>query len=156
MNGAVPKNGGELPYVEITPEPGYVVKTRFKPVISADDGADALRTTANSNNQDQKVFINLCHSSLIPPPPLISDEDLAKALEKGDSESYRIPLSLSPLKKSSDNKGVECVVLDVCVNNGPYEKSKLDGAFRSFLLELSIQWMEQRFDWMVDRSMCLA
>ena len=147
MNGAVHKNGGDLPYIELIPESGYVVKTRFRPA------QDASRTT---DSQDKKVFINLCHSPLIPPPPLISDEDLAKALDQGDSESYRIPLSLSPLKKSSDNKGVECVVVDVCVNNGPYEKSKVDRAFRSFLLELSIQWMEQRFNWSVDRSMCLA
>jgi hypothetical protein len=46
-------------------------------------------------NVGMKIFCNLCHSPSIPAPPLVSKDEIVKAIKNDDASTYKVPLSLS-------------------------------------------------------------
>ncbi|KAI9203803.1 pre-RNA processing PIH1/Nop17-domain-containing protein [Polychytrium aggregatum] len=116
---------------EVVPEPGFVVKTLNQTEVG--DWAAGL-----------KVFINLCHSEQIPPPPLASDEEIRRALNAEDNTAFRVPLSLSGPKAEKDKSGRACLVFDACINTQPFLKCMADEDFKLFLVELSMEWVEEK------------
>ena len=126
--------------LQVEPMPGYVLKTHiFKP-------QPLLKT---------KLFINLCQSPFIPAPPLMSDDELQAAIGSGDNSSYRVPLSLSAMREDVDKSGNVCKVVDACVNTDPFDKSIADEDFKMFLMELCLQWIEQKHEMELSRGMSL-
>ena len=96
----------------IIPDPGFVVKskiTEIKVKKDKEDGKNVVETeekkvveTEEKDSSDNynwtvgmKVFCNLCHSPSIPAPPLVSKEEIIKAIKNDDSSTYKVPLSLS-------------------------------------------------------------
>ncbi|XP_072128035.1 PIH1 domain-containing protein 1 isoform X3 [Mobula birostris] len=69
---------------QIRPQPGFCVKTKTR--------------------SSEKIFINVCKSEEIPPPPDLSEEDLVTLLESEDPSGYRIPMSLGEPHAEVDNK----------------------------------------------------
>ena len=73
----------------IQPLAGFVIKTR---------------TTQAKDDypKDLKVFINICQSPEIPAPPLVSKEEIQKALMAEDNTTYKVPMSLTPPRSDVD------------------------------------------------------
>jgi hypothetical protein len=121
----------------IEPSRGYVMKTLI------------LEPAEKSTF---KLFVNICENEYIPSPPLVTDEELIKAINSGDNSSYRVPLSLSALKEDTDKSGKRCYVVDVAMNCDPYAKSLKNVDFKAFMMELCLQWIEQKYSMKLDKS----
>ncbi|GAX75054.1 hypothetical protein CEUSTIGMA_g2498.t1 [Chlamydomonas eustigma] len=124
----------DVPMVEITPEPSFVIKTQ--------DTAD-----------NAKVFINVCASDKVPAPGnwksgQVPDE-VQKALENRaesgeEAESLRFPLSCGQLKADVDKKGDRCFSCDCILNADVLKQAAVFRPLKSFLIELSIGWVSHK------------
>lgn len=106
--------------MNITPAPGFVVKTY-------------------DTSTKAKVFINICsHTAVeLPEHKELPDED--------EHVGLRVPLSLGPPHKETDNSGKVCTVYDVIVNPEVCEKAGSEPTTRQLLIELSISHISQKF-----------
>ncbi|MEQ2245229.1 PIH1 domain-containing protein 1 [Ilyodon furcidens] len=68
----------------IRPQPGICVKT-------------------SSETGNEKVFINICQSNSVPPPPELTREELVQLLQSEDPSGYRVPMSLGEPHTEVDN-----------------------------------------------------
>lgn len=113
--------------VNIQPQAGYVCKTR---VISS------------SKNTKYKVgtivYINICYATAIPAPPIVTEKEIQKALEGEPNASYKVPLSMGQERFEKD-----CLIMDACINTQPYLRSEKDLDFRLYILELSMEYVEE-------------
>lgn len=50
-----------------------------------------------------KVFVNICLSGSVPPPPHISRDELLELLQSDDPSGYRVPMSLGEPHAETDN-----------------------------------------------------
>lgn len=132
----------KTPFMEVQPEPGFVIKTISKKEI---EGYPA----------GLKVFINVCHNGKVPPPPLATNEEIRKAIEAEDNSTYKVPLSLSSPRTDLDKSGKTCIVFDACVNTDPIIKSNNDFDYKLFLIELSIEWVEEKYKLELSREFSL-
>lgn len=57
----------------------------------------------SSMSDKKKVFLNICQSQAVPPPPHLSQEALVELLESEDPTSYRVPMSLGEPHTEVDN-----------------------------------------------------
>ncbi|KAI8818247.1 pre-RNA processing PIH1/Nop17-domain-containing protein [Fimicolochytrium jonesii] len=130
------------PMHEVMPEPGFVVKTHN--TVKVDDWGVGL-----------KVFINICHSPNIPAPPPATKEEIVKALNAEDNAAYKVPLSLSSPRPDRDKSGKTCLVFDACVNTDPLDKAAEDGDFKLFLIELALEWVEEKYKLQLSREFTL-
>lgn len=60
-----------------------------------------MKTFSEPNKQ--KVFINICQSTSVPPPPELSREELVQLLQSEDPSGYRVPMSLGEPHAEIDN-----------------------------------------------------
>ncbi|ORX58615.1 PIH1-domain-containing protein [Piromyces finnis] len=128
--------------MEIEPEPGFVIKTHnLKDVEGFTEGL--------------KIFINICHSGKVPPPPIATDEEIRKAVEAEDNTKYKVPLSLSVPRTDLDKAGKTCIVFDACVNTNPIIKATKDFDYKLFLIELAIEWVEEKYKLKLSREFTL-
>lgn len=114
----------QLPGITITPEPGFVVKTKM------------LST-------DAKIFINLCTHEEIEKPGLKK-----KLGDDGQPvEGMNIPLSVGPRRQAQDKSGIDCVVYDIIVNPDVVKEAISDetGRYKDFVCQLCIQALEQKY-----------
>ncbi|KAI9100529.1 pre-RNA processing PIH1/Nop17-domain-containing protein [Phlyctochytrium arcticum] len=121
-----------IPANEVIPEPGFVIKTHNRTKV--DDWPAGI-----------KVFINVCHSPHIPAPPLASDEEIRRAINAEDNAAYKVPLSLSTPKTDKDKAAKMCLVFDACINTNPLTKANMDMDYKLFLIELSLEWIEEMY-----------
>lgn len=56
-----------------------------------------------SEPSKEKVFVNICQSSSVPPPPQISREELVELLQSDNPSDYRVPMSLGIPHIEMDN-----------------------------------------------------
>lgn len=56
-----------------------------------------------SETDKQKVFVNICQSNSVPPPPDLSREELVELLQSEDPSGYRVPMSLGEPHTEIDN-----------------------------------------------------
>ncbi|KAI8910967.1 pre-RNA processing PIH1/Nop17-domain-containing protein [Gorgonomyces haynaldii] len=123
----------------VQPQSGFVVKTK-------------LVQKSGDYPKDMKVFVNLCHSPEIPAPPMLSKQEIQIAIAAEDNSQYRLPLSLTPPKSDMDKSGSVCVVFDACINSRPFQESTADDDFKLFVVELALQWVEQKHDLKLSRQ----
>ncbi|ORX84536.1 PIH1-domain-containing protein [Anaeromyces robustus] len=128
--------------MEIEPEPGFVIKTHNK-------------KTVEGFTEGLKVFINICHNGKVPPPPIATDEEIRKAIEAEDNTTYKVPLSLSVPRTDLDKAGKTCIVFDACVNTNTIIKATKDYDYKLFLIELAIEWVEEKYKLELDRDFSL-
>ncbi|KAL1139974.1 hypothetical protein AAG570_006951, partial [Ranatra chinensis] len=95
--------------------------------------------------EEDKVFINVCHTSAIPEPPDISDEKLIEILESEDPQNFRIPMSIGYLHIEADKSGNPCSVYDIAVNSTFYVKLKTNEVFKHFFMSLCLEALENKF-----------
>ena len=121
----------EVKSIDITPVPGFTLKTIM------------LSTK-------QKVFINVCcHDSIFEP-------GLKKKLndQNEEIEGWNIPMSIGPSRNDVDHAGVGCLVHDIIVHPkvvGECEEDKT-GKHRDFICQLSLQCLEQKFEYQLNRK----
>lgn len=96
-------------------------------------------------DESQKAFINICHTKEIPPPNEISEAELTRILESDDPTSYRIPLSLALPHDEKDKSGKPCMAYDVIINSEFYRKVTKSELFKTFLILLAVQGVEDKY-----------
>ncbi|KAG9333300.1 hypothetical protein JZ751_012887 [Albula glossodonta] len=110
----------------IRPEPGMCVKTV-------------------SLHEKQKVFVNICQSPAVPPPPHISNEELLELLQSDDPTAYRVPMSLGEPHTELDNNCQGCIAYDVVINNEFFQKCQKDPLFLQFVIAVSFEGLENKY-----------
>ena len=88
--------------IEIHPHPEFVLKAKLSAPIMADDGTVSVPPNT-------KIFINFCSSEHIPLPSLDKDP-------RTQQDRLRVPLSCDHLGPTTDNKGEQCLVVDVVLS----------------------------------------
>jgi len=132
----------QVPSHKIVPEAGFVIKTY-------------LVKSTSSYPSGFKVFINVTHSAEIPAPPLCTDEEIRKALEAEDGAAYKVPMSLAPMSEGEDKGGKPCLVFDTCIHSDPYYKTMENGDFKLFIIELAMEWVEEKNKMALSREFTL-
>lgn len=117
----------------IRPQPGICVKT-----FSVSD--------------KKKVFLNICQSQAVPPPPHLSQEELVELLESEDPTSYRVPMSLGEPHTEKDNSSQGCTVYDVVINEEFFQKCQKDELFQQFLIAVSLEGLENKYNLELSRD----
>ena len=124
----------EIPYLskQVKPTPGFCLKTKMR--------------------DDEKVFINVCHSEELPAPPDISDEELIKITESQDPSRFRVPISLGEPHAEVDHSGKGCSAYDVIVNSEFYQRTQNRPVLKNFLLTLALEGLEQKYNLNLSRD----
>ncbi|XP_041827804.1 PIH1 domain-containing protein 1 [Melanotaenia boesemani] len=123
----------------IRPQPGMCVKTLSVP-------------------NKEKIFINICQSDSVPPPPDLSRDDLVQLLQSEDPSGYRVPMSLGEPHTEVDNNSLGCTAYDVVVNQEFFRKCQKDPLFQQFVILVSVEGLENKYslelsrDWKVLRN----
>lgn len=117
----------------IRPQPGMCVKT-------------------SSVSDKKKVFLNICQSQMVPPPPHLSQEALVELLESEDPTSYRVPMSLGEPHTEVDNSSQGCTVYDVVINDEFFQKCQKDTLFQQFLIAVSLEGLENKYSLELSRD----
>jgi len=127
-------------FEDVNPKPHFCVKTRH---LTIDGG---------------KVFVNICSAPCVPPPPPITDAELKERVEEADESnltvSYRVPISLGAPRDETDNKGVECRVFDVVVNEQYIDSVTAENAKYQigFVVSVALQGLEHKYELDLDRN----
>ncbi|TPX55927.1 hypothetical protein CcCBS67573_g09406 [Chytriomyces confervae] len=135
--------------VQISPKPGLVIKTHL--AKRKEDYPEVLRNS-NATYPGMKVFINLCHSTEIPPPPTMDYEEVSRAMLESDNVSFKVPLSLSAPKTDKDKAGKVCLVFDAACNTSPFQQAQKDGSFHAFMVTLCCEWVEAKHELVLSRD----
>lgn len=74
--------------------------------------------------------------------------------EIGQNWSYRVPISLGAPRVEKDNKGNECQVFDIVVNEQYLEKVTKENATYQigFVVSVALQGLEQKYELDLDRN----
>ncbi|KAI4899586.1 hypothetical protein NFI96_016499 [Prochilodus magdalenae] len=124
----------DAPSKVIRPHPGMCVKT-------------------SSITDQQKVFVNVCQSQDVPPPPNLSQEALVELLESDDPTGYKVPMSLGEAHTEMDNSSKSCIVYDVVINEEFFQKCQKDTLFQQFLIAVSLEGLENKYSLELSRDL---
>ncbi|MCI4384694.1 hypothetical protein PGIGA_G00041530 [Pangasianodon gigas] len=122
-----------MPSKVIRPQPGLCVKTFSLP-------------------DKQKVFVNICQSADVPPPPPISHDALVELLESDDPTGYKVPMSLGEAHAEMDNNSNSCTVYDVVINEEFFQKCQKDSLFQQFVIAVSLEGLENKYKLQLNRD----
>nr|XP_061829329.1 PIH1 domain-containing protein 1-like [Nerophis lumbriciformis]XP_061829330.1 PIH1 domain-containing protein 1-like [Nerophis lumbriciformis] len=117
----------------VRPQPGICVKTV-------------------SEKDKQKVFVNICQSNLVPPPPELSKEELVELLQSEDPSGYRVPMSLGEPHPEVDNNSQGCTAYDVVINQEFFQKCQGEALFQQFVIMVSLEGLENKYKLMLSRE----
>lgn len=116
----------------VEPKPGFCIKTQ--------------------TDKHDKVFINVCHSELLPDPPKLSDQELAHAIATWDNSKYRIPMSIGEPHAELDVAKQGCTAYDAVMSTDAFNEIKVRAGMREFIIELVISQIEHKFKTLLDRD----
>uniref|UniRef100_A0A8P4JYP3 PIH1 domain-containing protein 1 n=1 Tax=Dicentrarchus labrax TaxID=13489 RepID=A0A8P4JYP3_DICLA len=117
----------------IRPQPGMCVKTHSEP-------------------SKHKVFVNICQSNSVPPPPELSREELVELLQSEDPSGYRVPMSLGEPHTEIDNSSQGCTAYDVVINQDFFQKCQKDPLFQQFVILVSLEGLENKYNLELSRD----
>ncbi|CAL9693525.1 unnamed protein product [Knipowitschia caucasica] len=117
----------------IRPQPGMCIKTTIEP-------------------SKQKVFINICQSNSVPPPPDMSRDELVELLQSEDPSGYRVPMSLGEPHTETDNSSQGCTAYDVVINQDFFQTCQKDQLFQQFIVLVSVEGLENKYDLELSRD----
>ncbi|KAF9119028.1 hypothetical protein BGW39_000663 [Mortierella sp. 14UC] len=125
---------------EITPVPGFVVQTR---------------TTKQSNQvpmgnksvvypNETVVFINICSSDKMPLPSKATEAEIRKAIQAEEGATYQVPFQVSPPREYRDSIAKAYLVVDACIYTEPYKRTEKDFDYKLYIMELAMEWVEEK------------
>lgn len=117
----------------IRPQPGMCIKTILE-------------------SSKQKVFINICQSNSVPPPPNMSRDELVELLQSEDPSGYRVPLSLGEPHIETDNSSQSCTAYDVVINQDFFQTCQKDPLFQQFIILVSVEGLENKYNLELSRD----
>lgn len=124
-----------------------------------------------NENQQEKVFINVCTSTQIGAPRQISEEELIEIVKAEDPGRFRVPISLgepiADLDKSWTNSffhlfskiflsdGDGCTIFTVIIHPDFYARAQSNKTFMSFLLTLVYEGLQNKYpQYQLDTGEC--
>jgi len=113
----------------IKPEAGFCLKT--KRLIN--------------ENQQEKVFINVCTSTQIGAPRQITEEELIEIVKAEDPGRFRVPISLGEPIADLDKNGDGCSIFTVIIHPDFYSRAQSNKTFMSFLLTLVYEGLQNKY-----------
>ncbi|XP_017294082.1 PIH1 domain-containing protein 1 [Kryptolebias marmoratus] len=117
----------------IRPQPGMCVKTFSEPA-------------------KEKVFINICQSNSVPPPPELTRDELVQLLQSEDPSGYRVPMSLGEPHTEIDNNCQSCTAYDVVINQDFFQQCQKDPLFQQFIILVSVEGLEGKYNLELSRD----
>lgn len=100
----------------------------------------------------QKIFINICQSYSVPPPPHLSREELVELLQSEDPSGYRVPMSLGEPHTEMDNSSQGCTAYDVVINQEFFQTCQKDPLFQQFVILVSVEGLENKYSLELSRD----
>ncbi|KNE65285.1 hypothetical protein AMAG_10927 [Allomyces macrogynus ATCC 38327] len=116
---------------EITPMPGFAIKT-------------SLTKSTATYPSGFKLFINLCHSPYVPAPPVATEDEIRAAITGADGAAWKVPMSLTRPRDDADKLHSDVVA-----------KAEGNWDFKQFIIELAIQWVEEKHGMSLSREFAL-
>ncbi|KAK2509629.1 hypothetical protein MC885_021159 [Smutsia gigantea] len=107
---------------QIQPQPGFCIKT---------------------NSSEGKVFINICHSSSIPPPADMTEDELLQMLEEDQAGLALLPAPSQ--KRVAWAKGQGCTAYDVAVNSDFYRRMQNSDFLRELVVTIAREGLEDKY-----------
>lgn len=101
---------------------------------------------------NEKCFVNICQSEGIPPPEDISVDQLTEILSSETPSTYKIPMSITELRKTDDKSGKEATVCDVAINPQFYRKIIGNIVFRDFLITIIFEAFDNKYNIQINRD----
>ncbi|KAF7974219.1 hypothetical protein HWV62_13199 [Athelia sp. TMB] len=140
--------------VELTPTPGFVVKSTTTAPFFLSHSLDATpnpkllepaTAAPDALPAGTKVFVNIAWDAGVPAPPPGS-EDAVQAAMRGDEpdEGYYVPVVVSDGRTDTDKKGARALVFDAVFNTGVKRRAMRDVEFKAFIVELALQRIEDQ------------
>ena len=142
--------------VVITPTPTQIViktrlvKQKHNPFAASDDQSNDSSSyvppslsniSATPQNQETKVFINVCTHSIIALPSQRKTPD-----ENGKQiDGWRLPMSMGDLRPFYDKGGNACIAADCIMNPKIVADMRVDPSHSHFVCDLIIQCAERKF-----------
>ncbi|KAG0046617.1 hypothetical protein BGZ83_008224 [Gryganskiella cystojenkinii] len=130
---------------ELLPLAGFVVETR----TTKDANQVPISTELKRFAKDTPIFINVCSSDLMPKPTpaVVSEEEIQKAINAVEGAIYQVPFQLSPPREYQDK--------DACIHTQPYMRAEKDMDFKLYIMELAMEWVEEKCRMDLSRSFSL-
>ena len=119
----------------ITPEAGFVVKTKITsiPLRDAKDCSEDANKTSSKVNM--KVFINICHNSKV---------QVASSSKIDGGHNWSIPYSLGVSRDGKDKSGAPCEEYDFVINSETYSQCMNDMRFKGLVVDTALEAVESR------------
>ncbi|KAG8297953.1 PIH1 domain-containing protein 1 [Homalodisca vitripennis] len=128
-------SSNDQPWKLVKPSPGFVVKTRTE--------------------GGEKIFLNICHTDEIPAPQDICDDKLLEIMKSDEPSTYRLPLSIGDLHEEPDKSGKPSSVYDIAINSDFFHKIESNMLFRSFLLQVALEGVADKYNKHIDYNVPL-
>uniref|UniRef100_A0A3P8WFM0 PIH1 domain-containing protein 1 n=1 Tax=Cynoglossus semilaevis TaxID=244447 RepID=A0A3P8WFM0_CYNSE len=100
----------------------------------------------------EKIFVNICQSNSVPPPPDLSREELVELLQSEDPSGYRVPMSLGEPHSEVDNNSQCCSAYDVVINQEFFQSCQNDPLFQQFVILVSFEGLENKYNLELSRD----
>jgi len=121
-------------FKSIKPKKGFCVKAR--------------------TDDNSKMFLNICHSEDVPPPPESLDFNAILSTGSDEESLFRFPLSLGEFHTELDKSKNSCKCVDIVINSKFYEKVEKSSDLRDFIMTLSCVGLEKKYDINIDVATC--
>lgn len=107
---------------------------------------------AHKQSNNEKCFINICQSDAIPTPEDISVEQLTEILASETPSTYKIPMSITELRLTTDKSGHEALVCDVAIHPAFFRKIEAVTVFRDFLITIVFEALDTKYNMQINRE----
>ncbi|KAG0202358.1 hypothetical protein BGX33_009760 [Mortierella sp. NVP41] len=125
---------------EITPVPGFVVQTR----TTKQSSQVPMGTKTVVYPNDTVVFINICSSDKMPQPSKASEAEIRRAIQAEEGATYQVPFQVSPPREYRDSVAKAYLVVDACIHMEPYKRAEQDFDYKLYIMELAMEWVEEK------------
>lgn len=120
-----------IPTITFRPLPGVCIKTK--------------------TDKGEKVFINLCHTSELPPPKDITDEEFYLLLES-ERPNWCIPMSIGHERFESSKDGTQCLTYDIALNTKYFNKIQKEKVYFTFTILATFDAIEDKHEKTLDNK----
>ncbi|KAF9540495.1 hypothetical protein EC957_004068 [Mortierella hygrophila] len=125
---------------EITPIPGFVVQTRTTKLSNQ----VPLGNKTVIYPAETAVFINVCSSDLMPQPSKATEAEIRRAIQAEEGVTYQVPFQVSPPREHRDSVAKAYLVVDACIHSEPYKRAEKDFDYKLYIMELAMEWVEEK------------